>query len=266
MNAIKRQQEEQKRQAEEQAKTAAIQAWTDLHNKEDLQRKIEQENKITQGKEMISRMQTVGSSGSKLEPFSFVNNKLDFKPLSSQTYPAPSTAWEQALCAAYFSNMAKRSTKDVDVRFYADQAESVMSGGSTYVECKIPKVSNEKLAERIKDINKVYDEMNVKIKDLQDIEYKISESEEKMEKAELKKEEATTKLNELQIRAATAKSEERKEVDDLVAMAQKQLQDAEQELNQEKQSRSDALNKKEQLENELGNMRIQIKKIQTGDK
>ena len=206
-------------------------------------------------RKVLSQMQTVG--GGKLEPFSFGNPKLDLKPIG-QTYPAPSTAWEQALCAAYFSNMAKQSTKDVDARFYADQAESVMFGGSTYVECKIPKVSNEKLAKRMEEVRKIYDEMNVKIKDLQDIEYKISESKEKIKNAELKKEEATTKLNELQNRAVTAKPEEKAEVEDLAAMAQKQLQDAEQELDQAKQSENDMIKEKEKAENELKNMNAKI--------
>ncbi|MEK7314154.1 MAG: hypothetical protein AAB065_06715 [Deltaproteobacteria bacterium] len=248
-DAIKRQQEE------EQKKQAALERWRQFQTQEELQRKMEQEDRIKQGEKVLSQMQTVG--GGKLEPFSFGNPKLDLKPIG-QTYPAPSTAWEQALCAAYFSNMAKQSTKDVDARFYADQAESVMFGGSTYVECKIPKVSNEKLAKRMEEVRKIYDEMNVKIKDLQDIEYKISESKEKIKNAELKKEEATTKLNELQNRAVTAKPEEKAEVEDLAAMAQKQLQDAEQELDQAKQSENDMIKEKEKAENELKNMNAKI--------
>ena len=75
----------------------------------------------------------------------------------------------------------------------------------------------------------------------------------------------TQKLEELQNRAATAKPEEKAEVDDLGAQAQKLLQDAEQELNQAKQSERDDLTKKEQLENEFGNMRSQVQaKIQAG--
>jgi len=259
-NAIKQQ------QVAEQAKQAAIQRWLDLQNEEAMKKQMEDEARIKQGEKVLSQMQTVGGGG-KLEPFSFGNPKLDLKPLSQKTYPAPSTAWEQALCAAYFSNMAKQSTKDVDARFYADQAQSVMFGGSTYVECKIPKVSNEKLAKRMKEVRKVYDEMNVKMKDLQDIEYKISESKEKIEKAALKKEEATAKLNELQNRAATAKPEEKAEIDELTRLAQEQSQDAEQEINQAKQSEEDALNKKGQLEKELENMNSQAQaKMQAGDK
>ena len=243
--------------AREQKKRAAIQRWHDFQNEEAMKRQMEDEARIKQGEKVLSKMRTVGSGG-KLEPFSFGNPKLDLKPLSSQTYPAPSNAWEQALCAAYFSNLAKQSTKDVDARFYADQAQRVMVGEPTYLECRIPQVSNEKLAKRMAEVKKIYGDMNVKMKDLQDVEYKISESKEKIKNAELKKEEATTKLNELQNRAATAKPEEKAEVDDLTAMAQKQLQDAEQELNQAKQSEKDALNKKEQLEKELKNMNAKI--------
>gem|GEM_PF-1803077 len=253
-----KQQEEQKRQAAEQAKKAALQNWLDFQAQDDLQKKMEQEARIKQGEKMLSTMQTVGGGG-KLEPFSFGNPKLDLKPLSQKTYPtAKFDDWKKLLCSAYFSNLAKQSAKNVDARFYSDQAQRVMSGEPTYVECRIPQVSNEKLAKRMKEVKQVYDEMNVKMKDLQDIEYKISESKEKIEKAELKKEEATTKLNELQNRAATAKPEEKDEMEALTAAAKKELEDAVQESNQAKQSGSDYLAKQEQLKNELSQAQAKI--------
>ena len=257
-NAIKQQ------QVAEQAKQAAIQAWIDLQNKEDLQRKIAKEAEIKRGEKVLSQMQTVG--GGKLEPFSFGNPKLDLKPISQNTYPTTKlTTWERLLCSAYFSNLAKQSTKDVDARFYADQAQRVMSGEPTYLECRIPQVSNEKLAKRMEEVKKIYGDMNVKMKDLQDIEAKLTETREKIKDAEMKKEEATAKLTEIQNRAVTAKPEEKAEVDDLVRQAQEQSQIADQQLNQAKQSEKDALNKKEQLENELENMKSQMQaKIQAG--
>ena len=259
-NAIKRQQEE------EQKKRAAIQRWLDIQNEDAMKKQMEDEAKRKQGEKVLSQMQTIG--GGKLEPFSVGNPKLDLKPIGQNTYPtAKFNEWDRLLCSAYFSNMAKQSTKDVDARFYADQAQRVMSGEPTYLECRIPQVSNEKLAKRMEEVKKIYGDMNVKMKDLQDIEAKLTETQEKIKDAEIKKEEATAKLNELQNRVATAKPEEKAEVDDLTAMAQKQLQDAEEELNQAKQSEKDALNKKEQLENELENMKSQMQaKIQTGDK
>lgn len=260
-NAIKRQQEE------EQKKRAAIQRWLDIQNEDAMKKQMEDEAKRKQGEKVLSQMQTVGGGG-KLEPFSFGNPKLDLKPISQNTYPNTRlTTWERLLCSAYFSNMAKQSTKDVDARFYGDQAQRVTLGEPTYLECRIPQVSNEKLAKKMEEVKKVYDEMNVKIKDLQDIEYKISESKEKIKNAELKKEEATAKLNELQNRAATAKPEEKAEVDDLVRQAMEQEQIADQQLNQTKQSESEYLNKKEQIVNELENMKSQMQaNIQGGDK
>ena len=261
-------QEEQKRQAAEQAKKAAMQRWLQMQEEDPLEIEMKQKAKIVQGENLLSQMHTVGGDGKrggKLEPFSIGNPKLDLKPISQNTYPAPSNAWDQALCAAYFSNMAKQSTKDVDARFYADQAQSVMSGRSTYLECRIPQVSNEKLAKRMREVKKVYDEMNVKIKDLQDIEYKISESKEKIKEAELKKEEATKKLDELQNRADTAKPEEKDEIDELLKLAREQDQNAGQLLDQAKQSGSDYLAKQDQLKNELENMKSQAQKIQAGN-
>jgi len=163
--------------------------------------------------------------------------------------------------------MAKQSTKDVDARFYGDQAQRVMIGEPTYLECRIPQVSNEKLAKRMEEVKKIYSDMNVKIKDLQDIEAKLTETREKIKNAEIKKEEATAKLAEIQTHAATAKPEEKAGVDDLVRQAMEQEQIADQQLNQAKQSEKDALNKKEQIENEFENMRSQVQtKIQAGDK
>lgn len=256
-NTLKRQQEN------EQKKQAAIQRYYDLQSEDAMKKQMEQNAKIKQGAQVLSKTKIGGSVG-ELKPFSFGNPKLDLKPIG-QTYPAPSTAWEQALCATYFSNLAKQSSKDVDVRFYADQAQRVMSGETTYLECRIPQVSNEKLAKRMKEAKKVYDQMNIKIKDLQDIEYKLSESKEKIDKAELKKEKTTAQINELQTRIATAKPEEKAELEDLAAMAQELMRDAEEELKQAKQSEKDVLLQKDQLENELRNMNAQMQdKIQVG--
>ena len=52
---------------------------------------------------------------------------------------------------------------------------------------------------------------------------------------------------------------------ELIAAAEKERQDAEQEINQAKQSEKDALNKKEQLEKEFENMSSHAQaKIQAG--
>jgi len=251
-DAIKRQ------KAAEQAKKAALERWLQIQTEEDLQRKMEQNAKIKQGAEVLSRTQRVGSGG-ELKPFSFGNPKLDLKPISQNTYPNTRlTTWERLLCSAYFSNMAKQSTKDVDARFYADQAQRVTVGEPTYLECRIPQVSNEKLAKRMEEVKKIYGDMNVKMKDLQDIEAKLTETREKIKDAEIKKEEATAKLNELQNRAATATPEEKAEVDDLIRQAQEQSQIADQQLNQAKESENDMIKEKEKAENELKNMNAKI--------
>lgn len=252
---------------EEQKRQEAIQRYYDLQSEENLKREMDQNAKIKQGAEVLSKTKTVGSGG-ELKPFSFGNPKLDLKPLSQNTYPTTKlTTWERLLCSAYFSNLSKQSTKDVDARFYGDQAQRVMSGEPTYLECRIPQVSNEKLAKRMEEVKKIYGDMNVKMKDLQDIEAKLTETREKIKNAEIKKEEAAVKLNELQTRAATASPEEKAEVDDLIRQAMEQEQIADQQLNQSKESEKDALNKKEQLENELEKMRSQVQaKMQAGDK
>ena len=262
---IARQNAINQQKAAEQAKKTALERWQQFQTQEELRKKMEEEARIKQGEKLLSQMQTVGGAG-KLEPFGFGNPKLDLKPLSQNTYPNTRlTTWERLLCSAYFSNLGKQSTKDVDARFYADQAQRIVVGEPTYLECRIPQVSNEKLVKRMEEVKRVYDEMNVKIKDLQDIESNLTETREKIKDAELKKEEATIKLDELQTRAATASPEEKAELDDLVRQAQEQSQIADQQLSRANESEKDALNKKEQLENELGKMRSQVQaKMQAG--
>jgi hypothetical protein len=259
------QQEKQKQLAEEKAKKDAMQRWQQLQSDEDLKKKMDEAARMKQGEDVLSKMQTVGSGG-KLEPFSVGNPKLDLKPISQNMYPTSGyTQWQRLLCSAYFSNMARQSTKDVDARFYADQAQRVMSGEPTYLECKVPQVSNEKMAKRMEEVKKGYDEMNIKIKDLQEIDYKLAETQEKIKDVESKKEKVTVQINELQTRAAAAKPEEKDEMDELLREARKLSQDADQELNQIKQSESEYLNKKVQTENELNKLKSQMQgKIQAG--
>ncbi|MCX6328334.1 MAG: hypothetical protein NTZ85_02310, partial [Bacteroidia bacterium] len=171
------------------------------------------------------------------------------------------TEWERLLCSAYFSDLAKKSTNDVDARFYADQAERVMSGEPTYIECRIPKVSDEK-AKRMEEVKILYNEMNVKFKDLQYIESKLQEARDTIKKAELKKDAVNTRINE--IRNRTANVEEKSNVDSLLIQAQKELADADKEIRLAKNAEGEFLSKKTKSETEFNNLKTQIQgKIQS---
>ena len=255
--------------AEEQRTKEALLIWQQRQSEGDLKKQMEAAAKIKQGADAFSKIQSVGGGGQGgLQPFSIGGDpKLDIKPVSQKTYPTPKSEWDRLLCTAYFSNLATKSTKDIEARFYADQAQKVMLGEPTDCECRMPKVSNEKIAKKMEEVNKLYNAMGAIINDLQDVDRQMLESKDKKKKAEVKKEEATVKLNELQNRAVTAGPEEKAEVDDLIRLAREQSQDADQEINQAQQADNNALNKKEQLEKEYNNLQDQMKsKVQTGDK
>jgi hypothetical protein len=256
-NSKQEQLDKQKQLADEQARQKALQEWQKRQAEGDLKKKMDDADRIKQGEKMLSQMQTVGGG---LQPFSMGNPKLDIKPISQSTYPtARFNTGDRLLCSAYFSNLAKKSTKDIEARFYADQAQKVMSGEPTDIECRMPHASSEQTAKRMDAVNKLYETMRVKINDLRDVDRQIQESEDKIKKAKVKKEEATAKLNEIQNHTAPVEPEEKAKEDDLEKLALEQLQAADQEISLAQLAEKDGLNKKEQLEKEYENMQSQMK-------
>jgi len=249
-------------QAEAQHKKEALQRWLDFQATEAMKKEAE---KTKQGEDLLSQMETVGNGDElQLQPFSMGNPKLDMQPISQTSYPTSKyTEWKRLLCSAYFSDLAKKSTNDVDARFYADQAERVMAGEPTYIECRIPKVSDEK-AKRMEEVKILYNEMNVKFKDLQYIESKLQETRDTIKKAELKKDAVNTRINE--IRNRTANVEEKSNVDSLLIQAQKELADADNEIRLAKNAEGEFLSKKSNSENDLNDLKTRIQgKIQAGE-
>jgi hypothetical protein len=264
-NSQQEQQKKLQQLKDEKERKAALQRYEKLKSEEELKKKMDDADRMKQGAALLSQMQTVGSGG-KVEPYSIGNPKLDIKSVSQNTYPTSGLkAYERLLCSAYFSNLAKKSTKDIEAQFYAEQAQKVMSGERTDCECRMPQVSNDNTAKRMEAVNKLYGLMSAKINDLKDVERQIQDSKNKIKKAEEKKSEATVKLNELQNLAVTAGPEEKAKDDDLVRLAQEQSKDADQEISQAQQEEKDGLNKQEQLEKEYDNLQSQMKSNIRGD-
>ncbi len=251
---LQKQQAEQARIAAEKAKKAALDSWLKSQSDEELRRQAEQEDKIKRGQQLHSQMQPVG--GGKLEPFSFGETKPQMQTAGGGGFPtAQLSEFDRLMCSAFFSNMARESKSTVDARFYANQAELVMSGQPTYVDCKIPKASSEKLAERSKSLKKTYEAVDLKFKELAAAETKLTEAKEKMTAATARKDQATERVAELEQRASQAPPEQKEEVDDLLAQAQKQLQDANKELDESKNSEKTANDRMVKLEGEIMQMK-----------
>jgi hypothetical protein len=254
---IARQQAEAARIAAENAKKAALDAWVKAQSDEALRRQAEQEGKIKRGEEVHSQMQSF--SGGKLEPFSFGSSKLELAPVSSGSFPTTGlNEFDKLMCSAFFSNMAQKATSSVDARFYADQAQLVMSGQPTYVDCKIPKASSEKMADRSKALKKTYETMNLKFKDLEGLQLKLDESKQKVTAAETKKEQAAAALAEVEKRASSAPPEQKEEIDDLTAKAMKELTEAEKELGDAKSAEQATNDKMAKLEGEIMQLRANV--------
>jgi hypothetical protein len=250
---------EKQRQAAEKAKNDALHKWAKAQSDEEIRKQVEQQEKLKRGEEVLSQMQPVGGGSRKLEPFSFGSPKLEIQPIERVGFQtAQLSEFDKLMCSAFFSNMAKQSGSAVDAKFYADQAERVMSGQSTYIECRVPKASSEAMAARTKAAKKIYEEADLKIQELDKVEVKLSEANEKVAAATSKKEEATTKVKELEARAAEAVPEQKDEADDLVARAQKELQDAEKEVGEAQKSQKDLSDKKSRIENDLNGMKSKM--------
>jgi hypothetical protein len=249
---------EKARQAAEKAKNDALQKWAKAQSDEEIRKQVEQQEKLKRGEKVLSQMQPVGGGGGKLEPFSFGSPKLELQPIEKAWFPPPAREFDRLMCSAFFSNMARQSGSAVDAKFYSDQAERVMSGQPTYIECRVPKASGEAMAARTKAAKKIYEEANLKIQELDKIEIKLSEASEKVAAATSRKEEAATKVKELEARAAETPAEQKPEVDDLTAKAMKELADAEKELGQAEQSQKELAEKKTRIENDLNGMKSKM--------
>jgi hypothetical protein len=251
------------KQADDKRKKEAFNQWKQFQSEEETRREMESSDKINRGQNLLLKMQTMGSQNT-----SVARNKLEIQPIGKNSFVTNKySEFEKLMCAAYFSDLAKNSTNAEDIKFYADQAELVMAGQPTFLECRISKVSDEKMAKRVEEVKVLYNEMNVKFKDLENIESMLQVTRDTLKKAEIKKEEVKKKISELQNRTLTVSQEEKAKSDEMLIEAQKLLMEADQEINQLKQSEKDFLNKKSQSENELNNLKTQIQgKIQTGDK
>ncbi|HSO59690.1 MAG TPA: hypothetical protein VLR50_01530 [Desulfobacterales bacterium] len=256
---------EKARLAAEKAKNDALHKWAKTQSDEEIRKQVEQQEKLKRGEKVLSQMQTVGGGGEKLEPFSFGSPKLEIQPIEHGAFPtAQYDEFEKLMCAAFFSNMGKQSGSGVDAKFYSDQAERVMTGQPTFIECRVSKTSGAALAARTKAAKKIYEEVNLKIQELDKIGAKLSEASEKVAAATNKKDAAATKVKEFEARAAETPAEQKPEIDELTAKAMKELADAEKELGQAQQSQKELAGKKGQIENDLNGMKSKMQASSTG--
>ncbi len=183
------------------AKREALAKWAKAQSDESIRKEVERQEKIKQGEKVLSQMQPV--RGGKLEPFSFSNPKLEIQSIDHGGFAtAKLDTFERLMCAAFFSDIGKRSSTALDAKFYSDKAERVMNGEPTHIECRVPKTSGAAIAAKTKAVKKIYEEANIQIGELDRIEIKLTEANGKVAAATAKKEEAASKVKKLEARAA----------------------------------------------------------------
>lgn len=266
---LKKQQEEQRRRMEERKKQEALNRWETLQKEMAFNKAREAEQKQKEAQNLLAKINPV--SGGHLSPFKWRENKpeLQFKPIGATGYStAKFTQVQRLQCAAYFSSAALNAMKSGDIenaRFLNEQADKVMTGEPTNVECRFPALpgsfDSQKAEAKAQELRNILSNLQKDVKFLQEIETKLYDVKERIKEASNKKESAEIKLKEAQNNAATVKPEEKANADKLVAEALAALQEAEKELADAKQLENELLKEKEKIENEIKDLEAKIQTL-----
>lgn len=284
--------QEKLRQQQEAAQKAAaikkeherqenLQKWQNLQNESAQQLKAQEHRKVQEGAELLALLDTSGSreplsmesiSGGNLEGFNRDKPEIvknEFQPMDTGRYDTSALPLQKRLqCADYFSQKALAAAKnkdDINARYLNEQAQKVMSGQMTDIECQFPDLPDvpeppkpppsadrEEIAYYESLINSVQQD----IVRLEDIEVKMRKTEAKIKHAEEKKRQAEQTITEVQDRVLTAEEpEEKRQCDDLLAQAQALLQESQDEI----QVATDA---RQTLSDQRTQITAQLKEIQ----
>jgi hypothetical protein len=257
-----RQQAELEKQELEIKKQNAVQAWKALQQEEALKKDREAQQKQKAGQDLLAKM---GSPRGGLTSFKWEKSQeseLQYKPVEAPQYPTSKfSTWQRLLCAAYFSSNALNATKGKNfeqARYLNEQADKVMAGQSTTMECKLPAVPVPPDPKGAQNLTTALTAIRTNVQSLQGIETKLTDVKERLKTADNKKEVALIKFQEIQIYAAAAKPEEKAEADNLLAEALAALQESEKELADARQSEEALIQEKDKTENEIKDIEKQL--------
>lgn len=278
--ALARQQAEEQRRAEElrqrEANQAAHQAWIDLQNREREARRIEEAQNKAAGQDLLAKMDTVGADELKFKTVGtdfFGGGKpteVTLQPVAAGGFPTSGfSPMEQLRGTAFFFGNALEAAQNGDYEnagFLAEQADKVIQGQATDVECNLnalPEVPEPPDPTEV-DVQKqkmatLLDTFQEDVKYLQSVNVMLSDTKVLIEEAEVQKETAQTKLETAQKAAATAKPEEKPQADDLVAQALAALQNAADELDKATQAEKDMIQEQARVKNELKEIDAKIR-------
>lgn len=220
--------------AQEAERRQTLERWNIFQEEERQRLQAEQEEARKSGQELLAQMGGTGGQGLNFKPIS--GEKLEFNdraapeatPLPAGKYPAPTTALEQARCAAYFSERGRDLSgmgKLEEARLMSQQAEKAMTGGPLDAPCQAGKAEagsgpdSQKAGSQ--DLTLAIDEIlaqyHSKIRELLDLSQRLAAVRKQKIEAEVALQEANAKILDMknQVAAAT-KPEEKQKCDDLL--------------------------------------------------
>lgn len=266
--------EELQRQEEEKMKREAIEReaierWKTLQKEEAERGAREAERKQKAGRDLLKKIGSAdGDASTRLKWEKGGKSGLAFQPVGSKGYPtAKFSELQRLLCASYFSSSALNAKGgdggDVQAKFLNEQADKVMAGQPTSLECRFPDVPqppDPKNADA--GMEKILSGLNKEVKLLQEAEDKLYDVKMRVKKAESKKESATTALNKAQNEAqnltSNAKPEEKTDAVTPLDEALASLRDAEKELSDAKELENKLIEEKGKIENNIKNINKEL--------
>ena len=261
--------------------------WQKRQDEDAVQREAEQKRKEEEGAAWLARMEPIGSHGSlsidgmestpkdRLKAFSWDRPEIaenELQPLGTGRYDtSPLSLWQRLLCATHFSEQAVAAAKrgdDVNTRYLNEQAQKVMSGQMTDLECRFPdppdvptlaKSQPQELQEEMAFFENIIKSVQQDARKLQDIEKNLQQTDKKIRQAKEKKGQAEQIIADVQDRAtAGEKPDEKQKDDDLLAQAQALLQEAEADLQETNHAKQTLLEQKEEIRDQLKAMQRKI--------
>jgi hypothetical protein len=241
---ILRQQQELLRKQEEE-RQQALDDWNAFQQAEAKRIETERAAARANGEALLGQMgssagqglgfESVGGQG--LEFQSWVAEKPEAKPAAAGKHPAPTSAAEQARCAADFSDEAlklSKAGKREEAEFMSLQAQKAMSGEPTDVPCpgaaSVPAsaTAGTGASTPAVDVNAVLELYNARIQDLFALSQKLADVRKQKIDAQIDFRQAEARIAEAQAKSATVTApEEKKEVDDLLGELEALKADAE---------------------------------------
>lgn len=276
---LKKQQELLIKQEQEKQKQEALEKWKKLQTDEAARLSEQEAQKIKQGEDLLAKMGSASGGGLKpgsigggggLKPFNWDAPRAEFTPLSAGRYDTSGlSSWQRLLCASHFSSMALKEVNNRNpegAAFMNRQADAVAAGGMTEVECSFPAMPQapepQQHAAKMQKITEILEAVQTKVKDLQDIEVKLTEAKQQKQEAETKLKEAEAKVSEIKNRPKDVSNPEEKAQDDdfLVQQALAELNSAKEQIVTAEQNEQKYEEMKNKNLDEIKNMEQQAMK------